>query len=82
MRFLQIIAVAWLALVCALAPARAQKHVTLVIGNDRHSNLPDQTQHRKAVNDAGSVGGALRQIGFDVLITGNLGRQAIIDRLD
>jgi formylglycine-generating enzyme required for sulfatase activity len=67
---------------CALAPAHAEKRVALVIGNDRYANLSDREQLRKAVNDARAVGGALKQIGFDVVAGENLGRQAMIDKLD
>jgi formylglycine-generating enzyme required for sulfatase activity len=86
LRILQFIAVSGLAfsytLTCALAPAHAEKRVALVVGNDRYANLPDREQLRKAVNDAHAVGGALRQIGFDVVSGENLGRQAMIDKLD
>jgi formylglycine-generating enzyme required for sulfatase activity len=78
----QLIAVTWLALVCALAPACAEKRVALVIGNDRYANLPTHEQLQKAVNDAHAVGGALKQIGFDVISGENLGRQALVDKLD
>jgi hypothetical protein len=82
MRFPQFIAVTWLALVCALSPAHAGKRVALVIGNDRYANLPAHEQLQKAVNDARAVGGALRQIGFEVILGENLGRQALLARLD
>jgi formylglycine-generating enzyme required for sulfatase activity len=82
MRFHQIILAAWVALVCAVSTAFAEKRVALVIGNDHYANLPANEQLQKAVNDARAVGGALRQIGFDVIEGENLGRQALIDRLD
>lgn len=82
MRFPQFIAITWLALMCALAPADAEKRVALVIGNDRYGNLPAHEQLQKAVNDARAVGGALRQIGFEVISGENLGRQALLARLD
>jgi hypothetical protein len=82
MHILHIIAVAGLALACALAPARAEKRVALVIGNDRYANLPASEQLQKAVGDARAVGNALRQIGFTAVEGENLGRQALIDRLD
>jgi hypothetical protein len=80
-RFPGFIAVTWLTLLCALLPARAERRVALVIGNDRYANLADQEQLRKAVNDARAVGGALRRIGFDVISGENLGRQAMIDKI-
>jgi formylglycine-generating enzyme required for sulfatase activity len=82
MRFPQIIAAAWLALLCAFGQAHAGKRVALVIGNDRYANLPHHEQLQKAVNDAQAVGGVLRQIGFDVISGENLGRQALLARLD
>jgi WD40 repeat protein len=81
-RFHQIILAAWLTLVCAISTAFAEKRVALVIGNDRYANLASGEQLQKAVNDARAVGGALKQIGFDVAEGENLGRQALIDRLD
>jgi hypothetical protein len=62
------------ALICAVAPANADKRVALVIGNDRYANLAANEQLQKAVNDARAVGGALKQIGFDVISGENLGR--------
>jgi formylglycine-generating enzyme required for sulfatase activity len=81
-RFPQFIAVTWLALLCALAPAHAEKRVALVIGNERYANLSANEQLQKAVNDARAVGGALKRIGFDVISGENLGRQALLARLD
>jgi formylglycine-generating enzyme required for sulfatase activity/uncharacterized caspase-like protein len=82
MRFHQIIAAAWLALACAVAPAHAEKRIALVVGNDRYANLPQSQQLQKAVNDAHTVGGALREIGFDVITGENLDRRALVARLD
>jgi uncharacterized protein (DUF2147 family) len=81
-RFPVVIAIVSLAFICALAPAHAEKRVALVIGNDRYANLSASEQLQKAVSDARAIGGALRQIGFDVVQGENLGRQALIDRLD
>jgi uncharacterized caspase-like protein len=67
---------------CALVPVHAEKRVALVIGNDRYANLSANEQLQKTVNDARAVGGALRQIGFDVIAGENLGRQALLARLD
>ena len=82
MRFLQFIAVAGLALTCAVAPAHAEKRVALVIGNDRYANLPTHEQLQKAVSDARTVGGSLRQIGFEVISGENLDRRALVGRLN
>jgi formylglycine-generating enzyme required for sulfatase activity len=81
-RFPQFIAVTWLALTCALAPAHAEKRVALAIGNDRYPNLSANEQLQKAVNDARAVGGALKQLGFEVMFGENVGRQALVDRID
>jgi formylglycine-generating enzyme required for sulfatase activity len=81
-RFPQFVAVTWLALVCAFAPAHAEKRVALVIGNDRYANLPAHEQLQKAVNDAQAVGKALGNLGFEVISGENVGRQALVDRLD
>jgi predicted metalloprotease len=78
---LQFIAVTWLAFVC-IAPACAEKRLALVIGNDRYASLAANEQLQKAVNDARAVGAALRHIGFDVISGENLGRQAVLARLD
>jgi hypothetical protein len=82
MRFPGIIIAAGLILMCALAPAHAEKRVALVIGNDRYPSLSSSEQLQRAVNDARSVGAALKQIGFDVVSGENLGRQALLARLD
>jgi hypothetical protein len=80
-RFSQFIAVSWLALVCALGPAHAEKRVALVIGNDRYANLPAHEQLQKAASDAQAVGGALKSIGFDVISGENLDRRAMVRSL-
>jgi uncharacterized caspase-like protein len=80
LRFHHLIAAAWLALACALGAAYAEKRVALVIGNDRYANLPDREQLRKAVSDAWAA--ALSQIGFEVISGENLGRGALVDKLD
>jgi hypothetical protein len=80
LRVLQFIAAAVLALICALPPARAEKRVALVIGNDRYANLAAGEQLRNAANDARTIGAALKDIGFDVIADENLGRSALVDR--
>jgi hypothetical protein len=64
------------------APGHAEKRVALVVGNDLYPNLPADQQLRKAVNDARAVGDALGGIGFQVIRGENLGRQALVDKLD
>ncbi len=85
MRIAYIIAAAALLpalLLGAAAPSRAEKRVALVIGNERYVNLPPSGQLQKAVSDAQAVGGALRQLGFDVISGENLGRGALLAKLD
>jgi hypothetical protein len=76
------IAALFIATVCGAVPACAERRVGLVVGNDRYVNLGDRDQLQKAASDARAVGNALRQIGFEVVEGENLGRQALIDRLD
>jgi hypothetical protein len=83
MRFRGIMMAAGLVLTCALAPAHAEKRVALVIGNDRYyPSLSSTEQLQKAVNDAQAVGASLKLIGFEVVSGENLGRQALLARLD
>jgi uncharacterized caspase-like protein len=82
MRFPEIIMAAGIVLTCAMAPAHAEKRVALVVGNDRYPNLSLTEQLQKAVNDARGGGASLKLIGFDVVSGENLGRQALLARLD
>jgi hypothetical protein len=82
MRFPHITVVVGLILLCVGTPGRAEKRVALVIGNDRYVNLGVNEQLQKAVNDAHAVGGALRQIGFEVIEGENLDRRALVGRLN
>jgi formylglycine-generating enzyme required for sulfatase activity len=65
-RFLRIIAAAWLTLCCAFAPARADKRIALVVGNAayRHQGVPKLAN---PVNDARAMRDALKNLGFDVI---------------
>ena len=82
MRVFAVIACAVMVLAVGIAPGRADKRVALVIGNDRYGNLPQHEQLRNSVNDARAVGRALGQIAFEVIPGENLGRQALVDKLD
>src|ERR1700758_1011625 len=53
-------------------PARAEKRVALVIGNNDYKNVP---KLQKAVNDARTMGDTLKQLGFDVMVAENQNRQ-------
>jgi hypothetical protein len=70
--FPQFIAVAWLALVCALAPAQAEKRVALVVGNGAylHANRLDNPLNR-GMHDA------LAALEFDATYGENLDRKAL-----
>jgi uncharacterized caspase-like protein len=78
MRFPQFIAVTWLALTCALAPAHAEKRVALVIGNAAYRNMMalQNPQH-----DAEDVGGKLRELGFEAIVATDLDRAGMNDAL-
>ena len=62
-------------------PAVAEKRIALAIGNDLYPNLPADRQLKKAANDATTIAGTLRSLGFEVIVGTNLGRQAMIDKL-
>src|SRR3954471_24073141 len=67
------------ALLLALAaPAQAAKRVALVIGNNDYRNVP---KLQKAVNDARSMGDALKSLGFSVMVAENQTRQAFSQSL-
>src|SRR6202046_2071735 len=69
-----------LALALALfgTAARAEKRVALVIGNNDYRNVP---KLQKAVNDARTMGDALKQLGFSVMLAENQTRQAFSETL-
>jgi hypothetical protein len=81
LRFCMTLAVVVAAGLCWAETARAEKRVALVIGNDRYLNMTADRQLQKAVNDANTIAGALKALGFEVLIGTNLGRQGMIDKL-
>jgi formylglycine-generating enzyme required for sulfatase activity len=60
-RFPQFIAVTWLALMCALTPAHADKRVALVIGNSTYTNI---SPLRNPARDAQLIADTLRGLGF------------------
>ena len=60
------------------APAQAEKRVALVIGNNDYKNVP---KLQKAVNDARTMGDALKQLGFTVMVAENQTRQAFSQTL-
>ncbi|UFX48673.1 caspase family protein [Bradyrhizobium sp. 41S5] len=66
------------AFVASAAPARAEKRVALVIGNNDYRNVP---KLQKAVNDARTMGDTLKQLGFNVMVAENLNRQAFSETL-
>ena len=69
--------VAW-SLLALAQPARAEKRVALVIGNNDYRNVP---KLQKAVNDARTMGDALKQLGFSVMVAENQTRQAFSQTL-
>ena len=59
-----------------LAPqALAAKRVAFVVGIDAYDNLPAQEQLKKAVNDAHSLGEALKGLGYQVVSADNADRR-------
>jgi TPR repeat protein len=82
MRSVVLMASIVLASLLGVAPSHADKRVALVVGNDHYANLPAVQQLRNAVNDARAVGDGLTRLGFDVIRGENLGRQALVDKLD
>jgi hypothetical protein len=60
------------------APAFAEKRVALVIGNNDYRNVP---KLQKAVNDARSIGDALKALGFTVMVAENQTRQGFSQSL-
>jgi hypothetical protein len=81
LRWCLTLAVVVAAVICGTGFARAEKRVALVIGNDRYLNMAADRQLQKAVNDANTIARAMRELGFEVLIGTNLGRQGMIDKL-
>jgi hypothetical protein len=69
---------AFLFAAASTVPAAAQKRVALVVGNDGYQNIPPL---QKAINDARTVGEALKSIGFTVTVAENLTRRAMSERL-
>src|SRR5579871_4246786 len=59
-------------LLALVAPAQAAKRVALVVGNNDYRNVP---KLQKAVNDARTMGDALKQLGFEVMVAENQNRQ-------
>src|ERR1700731_17794 len=59
-------------------PARAEKRVALVIGNNDYKNVP---KLQKAVNDARTMGDTIKQLGFSVMVAENQTRQAFSETL-
>jgi uncharacterized caspase-like protein len=66
------------ALLTLAAPARAEKRVALVIGNNDYKHVP---KLQKAVNDARTMGDTLKQLGFSVMVAENQTRQAFSETL-
>lgn len=76
-RFLILLAVLT-ATALSAAPASAAKRVALVIGNNDYRNVP---KLQKAVNDARSIGDALKSLGFSVMVAENQTRQSFSQSL-
>lgn len=69
-------------LLAGLGQALAAKRHALVIGNDLYPALGASQQLRKAVNDAKAMDAVLRDLGFQVTLVTNAGRDQIDGALD
>jgi uncharacterized caspase-like protein len=58
--------------------ARAEKRVALLVGNNAYQNVP---RLQTAINDARTVGTALRGLGFSVILAENQSRRAMSEAL-
>jgi formylglycine-generating enzyme required for sulfatase activity len=70
-----------LMLTASLAPARAERRLALVIGENTYKNLPEREQLHNAVNDARAMKQALETLHFEVDLEENLDRPAFIEKL-
>ena len=68
------------ALVAAVSatPARAEKRLALVVGNNAYESVP---KLEKAVNDAKAVSSSLQSLGFQVQLATDLNRRDFIRQL-
>jgi formylglycine-generating enzyme required for sulfatase activity len=73
-RIVQVIAALWLALVCVLAPAHAEKRVALVVGNGAYVHAD---RLANPVNDARGMRDALAALKFDVIYGTDLDGKAL-----
>jgi formylglycine-generating enzyme required for sulfatase activity len=73
-RVSQFIAVTWLALVCVVAPACAEKRVALVVGNSTYRHADKLAN---PVNDARGMRDALNGLKFDVVYGEDLDGKAL-----
>jgi formylglycine-generating enzyme required for sulfatase activity len=73
-RFLQFTAAAALALACAIASARAEKRVALVVGNGAYAHADKLAN---PVNDARGIRDALASLKFDILFGEDLDLKAL-----
>jgi uncharacterized caspase-like protein len=78
-RFFKFIAIAWLALACALAPGdAAEKRVALVVGNSEYG---PQARLANPRNDARDMAEALESLGFEVILRVDANRQRFLEAL-
>jgi hypothetical protein len=59
-------------------PARAEKRIALLVGNNTYENVP---RLQTAVNDARAVGTALRRLGFSIMVAENQSRRAMSEAM-
>ncbi len=67
-------------LIATAQAALAEKHLALVIGNDKYPNLASHAQLERAVNDARAVSQAFTDLGFEVIEAEDVSRSAFSAR--
>jgi hypothetical protein len=70
--------IAFACLIGTVVSAQAERRLALVIGNDRYQNVPPL---QKAVNDARTIGQALKGLGFTVTVAENVTRTVMSQQL-
>jgi uncharacterized caspase-like protein len=77
----RLIAMAAALLCLVVQPAQAERRVALVIGNNAYSALTPDSQLKKAANDARTIGAALRDMGFEVILKTDASRRETLAAL-
>lgn len=62
----------------AIFPAKAEKRIALIVGNNAYENVP---KLQRAVSDATAIAQSLRALGFDVLLAADADRREFVRQL-